>query len=272
MHLLVKILSLVLTLVSLHCYNQQNKKSHLFYYTMVYNGSKNDSTSIKGEAKFVLSVQDSISIFSNVKNVHKDSILLHWKNLPKNIKGNLSMAGVPRTPFTYYIKKHNSKNDVTTFDLIGGKNFYYNENFPKDRWILKEGTRIIEGFKCYNAEITIFGRNFIAWYTPEIPFQDGPYKFSGLPGLIVELYDSENMYKFKLVEYNPNDHQFISIPELRKYKMSKTDKLTFIKAKENYQENLAEIAKSMGLQVSEERAKQIRERSKNKVSPLEVSE
>lgn len=239
---------------------------------MVYNGSKNDSISIKGEAKFVLSVQDSVSIFSNVRNIHKDSILLNWKNQPKDVKGNLSMAGVPKTPFTYYIKKHKAKNEIITYDLIAGKNFYYIENFPKERWMLKEGSKIVEGFICYTAEISIYGKKFIAWYAPEIPFQEGPYKFSGLPGLIVELYDSENIYNFKLIKFDPNDHQFISIPELRKFKITKTDKKTFVKAKETYHENIAEIAKSRGLVISEERAKQIRERAKQKILPLELGE
>lgn len=265
-------LYLLFSLFALYCAAQQNGTNHLFYYSMTYSSAKKDSTGINGEAKFVLSVQDSVSIFSNVRNVHRDSILLHWKNQPKDIKGNLSMAGVPRTPFTFYIKKLKVKNEVITYDLIGGKNFYYSENFPKERWILKEGTKMVEGFKCYNAEISIYGRNFIAWYAPEIPFHEGPYKFSGLPGLIVELYDSENIYNFKLIKFDPNDHQFISIPELRKFKITKTDKKTFIKAKDNYQENLAEVAKSMGLQVSEERAKQIRERAKRKILPLELSE
>lgn len=42
------------------------------------------------------------------------------------------------------------------------------------------------------------GRQWIAWFTNEIPFQDGPFKFYGLPGLIVKLEDSEDYHKFLL--------------------------------------------------------------------------
>jgi GLPGLI family protein len=40
------------------------------------------------------------------------------------------------------------------------------------------------------------GRPFFA---ADLPFQEGPYRFHGLPGLIVELYDEQNDYHFNLV-------------------------------------------------------------------------
>ena len=42
-------------------------------------------------------------------------------------------------------------------------------------------------FETQKAETFIFGRKWTAWFSPEIPIQDGPYKFRGLPGLIVKI-------------------------------------------------------------------------------------
>lgn len=38
------------------------------------------------------------------------------------------------------------------------------------------------------------------WFNPEIPIQEGPYKFRGLSGLIFEIYDSENIFHYTLIE------------------------------------------------------------------------
>ena len=38
-----------------------------------------------------------------------------------------------------------------------------------------------------------------AWFSTDLPFQEYPYRFHGLPGLIVELYDEQNDYHFNLV-------------------------------------------------------------------------
>ncbi|WP_435526000.1 GLPGLI family protein [Chryseobacterium indoltheticum] len=51
------------------------------------------------------------------------------------------------------------------------------------------------------------GRKWTAWFTTEIPIQDGPYKFSGLPGLILKMNDSENefLYTLKGITKENND-------------------------------------------------------------------
>ena len=43
------------------------------------------------------------------------------------------------------------------------------------------------------------GRNYHAWFAPEIPLNEGPWKFNGLPGLILEVYDTQDHYHFTLI-------------------------------------------------------------------------
>lgn len=75
---------------------------------------------------------------------------------------------------------------------------YYKEQYdlPLMSWKLESESKIIEKFNCKKATISFGGRNWTTWYTTEIPFSDGPYKFFGLPGLILELRDDRQEYNF----------------------------------------------------------------------------
>ena len=52
------------------------------------------------------------------------------------------------------------------------------------------------GFNCQQATVHFRGRNYEAWFTEEIPTSVGPWKFFGLPGLILEVKDSQNRVYF----------------------------------------------------------------------------
>jgi Protein of unknown function (Porph_ging). len=59
-------------------------------------------------------------------------------------------------------------------------------------------TKSLGGMKLQKAECFFGGRKWIAWFNTEIPIYEGPYKFSGLPGLICELYDIKGNYHYTL--------------------------------------------------------------------------
>lgn len=74
---------------------------------------------------------------------------------------------------------------------------YYDEPYPDQRWNLTQETATISGFRCQKATCTFHGRDFKAWFTPEIPLRLGPWKFGGLPGLIIKVYDTNHYYTFE---------------------------------------------------------------------------
>lgn len=65
------------------------------------------------------------------------------------------------------------------------------------KWTIHKDTKKIGDFNCIKATTYFRGRNYIAWYSPEIPLNSGPWKFSGLPGLIIEIQDLENLFSWK---------------------------------------------------------------------------
>lgn len=63
-------------------------------------------------------------------------------------------------------------------------------------WQIVNEYKEILGLKCKKATITKYGRNWIAYFTEEYPIPFGPYKFNNLPGLILEVFDDKNDYRF----------------------------------------------------------------------------
>ncbi len=60
----------------------------------------------------------------------------------------------------------------------------------------------IAGFTCYKAEGDFRGRHYVAWYCPDLPYPYGPWKLHGLPGLILEAYDSKRKVNFLFQSYS----------------------------------------------------------------------
>ena len=80
----------------------------------------------------------------------------------------------------------------------GLKEYAYEEPLPQMEWSMTPGDTIVAGVKCKKALTHFRGRDYVAWYAPEVPIPDGPYKFTGLPGLIFCLYDTGGQYSFTL--------------------------------------------------------------------------
>ena len=79
-----------------------------------------------------------------------------------------------------------------------GMDAYNISDDRKINWkILSEKEKIGE-WNAQKAEADFAGRKWIAWFSTEIPIQDGPYKFRGLPGLIVKVEDKTGSHKMEL--------------------------------------------------------------------------
>lgn len=90
-------------------------------------------------------------------------------------------------------------------NIVVTRNAIYKDNKPNYfvfndstniKWQLQEEYKEISGYPCQKASTTFRGRNYEAWFTSEIPLSFGPWKFNGLPGLILEIYDQTNQVYF----------------------------------------------------------------------------
>jgi GLPGLI family protein len=76
-------------------------------------------------------------------------------------------------------------------------------SFPSLKWEIFAETKNFNNIKCQKAVTKFRGRRYTAWFAPSIPIQDGPWKLSGCPGLILEAYDDtdEVLFLFAGIEY-----------------------------------------------------------------------
>ena len=72
-------------------------------------------------------------------------------------------------------------------------------------WHLLDGDSIVCGYPCHKATTTFRGRTWTVWYTLDLPYSDGPWKFCSLPGLVLYAYDSEDKFRFNCIGIEKGD-------------------------------------------------------------------
>lgn len=114
------------------------------------------------------------------------------------ILGTIMMIGKSKV-FDEHILFDYLENSVTTQKNIGLDYYQFEETLPIIDWNFAEGDSIISGFVCKKATASFRGRDYVAWYAEDLPLTFGPYKFTGLPGLIFTLYDTNGDHIFTIV-------------------------------------------------------------------------
>lgn len=103
---------------------------------------------------------------------------------------------------------------MTYMDVAG--TYIHLEDIPDFNWKIGSSCKTIMGYKCYNALCYFRGRCFEAWFTTEVPFKYGPWKFGGLPGLILELSDTDKEFCFECIGVQSQTDKLINYWQ-RKY-------------------------------------------------------
>lgn len=132
----------------------------------------------------------------------------------------------------FFIKKLNTnKIYVYTSNIFTGKNDFIEDSLHTMKWTITKESKEILGMKCKSAITTFRGRTYKAFYTTKIPVSNGPWKFGGLPGLILEVNSTDGEYSWVITELSKKKHDkdFEDI-DITKYKfMTWTEYSNFFK-------------------------------------------
>lgn len=156
---------------------------------------------------------------------------------------------MPGKDGTYYIVKSSQPRSLTYYDSVGFDQNYYEET-PEDwSWTITDSTKEILGYECFLATTDYHGREWCAWFAPDIPVSNGPWKLDGLPGLILEASASDGEYSF-VTNGIQNSSKPIGIVYLAD-KYEKTDRKSFLKFKRAFIDNpIGSINVQMGSDIS----------------------
>ena len=88
---------------------------------------------------------------------------------------------------------------MTVYEDIPVQHYVYEENEDL-KWTVLEDTMTVSGFLCSKAQTSYAGRKWTAWFAEEVASTAGPWKFHGLPGLIVKCEDEGGIFTFELFE------------------------------------------------------------------------
>jgi len=89
--------------------------------------------------------------------------------------------------------------------------FNIKEDNLMTNWELGKDRKILLGYNCQNAFIEYKGRKYEVYFTSEIPISEGPWKFNGLSGLILEIHSLDGLYSFVANKIRINDEKRINI-------------------------------------------------------------
>ena len=183
-------------------------QTNRFVYQVTMKPDASNKADVKTENAY-LDISAGKSMFYSENRIKRDSVMQANRQSGGARGFNRDQMESLRSNINYSIEK-DKKNQKTLYkDRLGRDIYSYEEDRPLNWKILSETTKIGD-YKVQKAETDFGGRKWTAWFTTDLPYQDGPYKFTGLPGLVVKAEDAEGDYSFDLMK----NYKISDFPEM----------------------------------------------------------
>ncbi|MGS2760940.1 GLPGLI family protein [Sinomicrobium sp. M5D2P9] len=245
-------------------------------YVMTFQVDSTDTGSKEEEFMILEIGKNRTSKFLSYKSLYADSMKVIIRRDREEGKINIQQSvqkvvNLPRSKFDSRVFKNYPKQQITYFDKIARHTYTYEEPLKSMQWNISEEKMEIAGYACQKATTTYEGRDYIAWFTTEIPISEGPYKFIGLPGLIVKIEDTKQQYSFELTKLEKiKDNKTITFPE-KNHRIIKITKNEYKKTLKRLMHNTVEFYEQEGFSpMDDEHEKRVKDRFKRRNNTIEV--
>lgn len=154
----------------------------------------------------LLKDRNEASVFSYLllcnanKSIYADETAKSYYDYIRNNRGNYGQLPVSSMPNSHSSVYKEGDKIITTLP-IGRRDLYRYEE-PALKWeLIKDRKKTILSYSCNLAKATSdTGKVYYAWYTPSISIPEGPFRFKGLNGLILEVFNEKKTIKINAVE------------------------------------------------------------------------
>ena len=195
-------LVIILLLASYAAVAQVNKTVKFDYAVLyTYDSKPNKDTSLRIAETMLLQAGAEQSSYLSYNRFKADSILASYAD--QHTGGPISMPESLRSLpvlVKYRIYKEPGNKQYRYMGTFGIKTAAYPDTLTTLNWTLSDEESTVAGYRCKQATTHFSGRDYTAWYAMDIPISDGPYKFYGLPGLILSIYDADKEHVFTATE------------------------------------------------------------------------
>lgn len=163
-----------------------------------------------------------------------------------------------------YVAKNFADGSLSVFDKWYNEDGTYREPLDEMKWtIVEDSTKKVLGYECIMATTDYHGRTWKAWFTPEIPLHDGPWKFRNLPGLILKAEAPDGAFSFEATGIENLTGKFPQLYGREEYQ--RVDRKKALAAHEKYLDNLenqlkAQYGPKAGLIVVDNNGKVVEQR------------
>ena len=207
---------LVCLLVNIACAQQPDTALAKATYNFVHVRDTNNRDKPYKETMTLL-LGRSVSLYRSLdKQLQQEAMAAQIKSQMNNAQNpnsiDLTITSSGAITSDEYYQYANEKKLYIETNIV---NYYLVEDpLPAIDWKIQKDTMSFGALHCQKANARVKGRNYEAWFCPELPFRNGPWKLWGLPGLILEAYDTkkEVMFKFAGFEDIRKQHLLIGPP------------------------------------------------------------
>lgn len=206
--------SILIVVAILLCLNLRAQQTERALVAVYYKHSHLKDTANKSSLyteRMVLWADKNASVYKSYDKMVNDSV--KKTTLKEDGKGGYiaNTTNRKKTIGTQIFKYGFDKKMIVLEKLV--KTYAISEEYPAIDWKISPDTVSFGGIKCQMAEATFKGRNYIAWFAPDLPYNTGPWKLCGLPGLILQAYDDKHEVEFTFDGLTPgSDTESVALP------------------------------------------------------------